>query len=51
MNAYDAKTYTVDVGAGDAAEPYITNALFIECGFGNDSHGQNSTKAAVRACR
>ena len=25
--------------------------LFIECGFGNDSHGQNATKAAVRACR
>eukprot|EP01083_Nonionella_stella_P260355 887857_1 len=25
--------------------------FFIECGFGNDSHGQSSTKAAVRACR
>jgi len=23
----------------------------VECGFGNDSHGQNVTKAAVRACR
>eukprot|EP00584_Thalassiosira_punctigera_P010202 CAMPEP_0172546802 /NCGR_PEP_ID=MMETSP1067-20121228/16488_1 /TAXON_ID=265564 ORGANISM="Thalassiosira punctigera, Strain Tpunct2005C2" /NCGR_SAMPLE_ID=MMETSP1067 /ASSEMBLY_ACC=CAM_ASM_000444 /LENGTH=141 /DNA_ID=CAMNT_0013333783 /DNA_START=252 /DNA_END=677 /DNA_ORIENTATION=- len=25
--------------------------FFIELGFGNDSHGQSSTKAAVRACR
>ena len=23
----------------------------MECGFGNDSHGQSATKAAVRACR
>ena len=30
--------------------PPITT-LFIEMGFGNDSHGQNVTKAAVRACR
>jgi len=27
------------------------NIFFIEVGFGNDSHGQSSTKAAVRACR
>lgn len=25
--------------------------FFIELGFGNDSHGQSSTKAAERACR
>ncbi|KAL7537242.1 hypothetical protein ACHAWF_005709, partial [Thalassiosira exigua] len=25
--------------------------FFIELGFGNDSHGQSSAKAAVRACR
>eukprot|EP00970_Alexandrium_tamarense_P000681 scaffold73_cov195-Alexandrium_tamarense.AAC.8 len=25
--------------------------FFIEMGWGNDSHGQSSTKAAVRACR
>ena len=25
--------------------------FFIEVGFGNDSHGQSATKAAVRACR
>lgn len=31
--------------------PHVDNVLFIECGFGNDSHGQNATKAAVRACR
>jgi len=29
----------------------VEQILFIECGFGNDSHGQNATKAAVRACR
>ena len=32
-----------------AADGWVT--LFVECGFGNDSHGQNATKAAVRACR
>lgn len=25
--------------------------LFVECGFGNDQHGQNMTKAVVKACR
>eukprot|EP00545_Synedropsis_sp_CCMP1620_P014805 CAMPEP_0119006776 /NCGR_PEP_ID=MMETSP1176-20130426/2532_1 /TAXON_ID=265551 /ORGANISM="Synedropsis recta cf, Strain CCMP1620" /LENGTH=127 /DNA_ID=CAMNT_0006958769 /DNA_START=120 /DNA_END=503 /DNA_ORIENTATION=- len=30
---------------------HVENVLFIECGFGNDSHGQSATKAAVRACR
>ncbi|KAL3798014.1 hypothetical protein ACHAWO_005429 [Cyclotella atomus] len=28
-----------------------SNIFFIELGFGNDSHGQSSTKAAIRACR
>ena len=32
-------------------EPHVENVLFIELGFGNDSHGQDVTKAAVRACR
>eukprot|EP00956_Cyclotella_meneghiniana_P020694 scaffold36844_cov42-Cyclotella_meneghiniana.AAC.3 len=27
------------------------NIFFIELGFGNDSHGQSSTKASIRACR
>ena len=27
------------------------NVLLVECGFGNDSHGQDATKAAKRACR
>eukprot|EP00550_Attheya_septentrionalis_P007572 CAMPEP_0198295560 /NCGR_PEP_ID=MMETSP1449-20131203/28285_1 /TAXON_ID=420275 /ORGANISM="Attheya septentrionalis, Strain CCMP2084" /LENGTH=133 /DNA_ID=CAMNT_0043995909 /DNA_START=208 /DNA_END=609 /DNA_ORIENTATION=+ len=31
--------------------PHVANVLFVECGFGNDSHGQSATKAAVRACR
>ena len=35
----------------EAEDSYIKTVLFIECGFGNDSHGQNATKAAVRACR
>lgn len=29
----------------------MKQVLFIECGFGNDQHGQNPTKAAIRACR
>lgn len=32
-------------------EPIQTKLLFVETGFGCDQHGQNSTKAAVRACR
>lgn len=36
---------------GDAAQPHCAHVLFVECGFGNDSHGQDVTKAAVRACR
>ena len=35
----------------ESSKPHIENVLFVECGFGNDSHGQSSTKAAVRACR
>lgn len=31
--------------------PHVENILLVECGFGNDSHGQNATKAAMRACR
>ena len=29
----------------------MDKVLFVEIGFGNDQHGQNPTKAAVRACR
>ena len=29
----------------------MKHVLFIETGFGADQHGQNATKAAVRACR
>lgn len=31
--------------------PGMAHVLFIETGFGADQHGQNATKAAVRACR
>ena len=30
---------------------HVQTVLFVECGFGSDAHGQNVTKAAVRACR
>ncbi|KAL0023849.1 hypothetical protein WJX77_011425 [Trebouxia sp. C0004] len=29
----------------------LNQVLFVESGFGCDQHGQNSTKAVVRACR
>lgn len=32
-------------------EAHVSEVLFIECGFGNDQHGQTATKACVRACR
>jgi uncharacterized protein (TIGR02058 family) len=32
-------------------ETHVKTILFVECGFGADAHGQDSTKAAVRACR
>lgn len=38
-------------GASNENLPHCKHVLFVECGFGNDSHGQNPTKAAVRACR
>lgn len=36
---------------GSIEKPHVENILMVECGFGNDSHGQNATKAAMRACR
>lgn len=33
------------------ADLVMQKVLFVETGFGCDQHGQNSTKAAVRACR
>lgn len=41
---------TLQLSTRDTNEP-MTQILFVECGFGNDQHGQNATKAAVRACR
>eukprot|EP00536_Pseudo-nitzschia_multiseries_P009865 jgi/Psemu1/201855/e_gw1.287.99.1 len=41
----------VDVGSRIEGDPHVETVLFVECGFGNDSHGQSATKAAVRACR
>ena len=34
-----------------AASLGMQQVLFVECGFGCDQHGQNATKAVVRACR
>mmetsp|Transcript_19886 Transcript_19886/g.60049 ORF Transcript_19886/g.60049 Transcript_19886/m.60049 type:complete len:217 (+) Transcript_19886:162-812(+) len=31
--------------------PVLEQVLFVEAGSGADQHGQNATKAAVRACR
>jgi uncharacterized protein (TIGR02058 family) len=36
---------------GSMDKAHVENVLMVECGFGNDSHGQNATKAAMRACR
>lgn len=35
----------------ESDEKHVSTILFVECGFGSDAHGQNATKAAVRACR
>eukprot|EP00982_Pelagococcus_subviridis_P002888 22267-Pelagococcus_subviridis.AAC.4 len=43
-----------DEGAPTASPPSemgMTQVLFVECGIGADQHGQDATKAAVRACR
>ena len=32
-------------------ERWLTKTLFVELGVGTDQHGQNGTKAAVRACK
>ncbi|CAM9193832.1 unnamed protein product [Chrysoparadoxa australica] len=34
-----------------ASSTSMENVLFVEVGFGSDQHGQNLTKACVRACR
>lgn len=40
-----------DSAANDGTAPDFEQVLFIEAGSGADQHGQNATKAAVRACR
>jgi len=37
--------------ASSAEKGTMENVLFVEVGFGADQHGQDATKAAVRACR
>ena len=32
-------------------DSFMTKTLFVELGVGSDQHGQNGTKAAVRACK
>jgi len=46
-----ASTNDDDGGGGGRQRGDMETILFVECGFGADAHGQNSTKAAVRACR
>ncbi|KAK9824812.1 hypothetical protein WJX81_000709 [Elliptochloris bilobata] len=36
---------------GTSSLPDLDQVLFVEAGWGCDQHGQNVTKAAVRACR
>ena len=37
--------------SAEPSTPGMEQVLFVECGFGCDQHGQNATKAVVRACR
>ena len=46
-----AASTAVSQAASTADAIGLEQILFIECGFGNDQHGQDATKAAVRACR
>ena len=54
-----AAAHSLDMAAASAFSedvpptrlPGMAHVLFIETGFGADQHGQNATKAAVRACR
>jgi len=34
----------------ESEEKHVETILFVECGFGSDAHGQNSTKAAGECC-
>eukprot|EP00904_Undaria_pinnatifida_P006425 jgi/Undpi1/2912/HiC_scaffold_14.g06289.m1 len=38
-------------GGGSGGGSGMSKVLFVEVGFGNDQHGQDATKACVRACR
>lgn len=37
--------------SSSSAPSGMKQVLFVEVGFGSDQHGQDATKAAVRACR
>lgn len=44
-------TIEYDDGVRVYAPDGMERVLFSECGFGADQHGQDATKAALRACR
>ncbi|CEF98376.1 Conserved hypothetical protein CHP02058 [Ostreococcus tauri] len=44
-------TIEYDDGVRVYAPDGMESVLFSECGFGADQHGQDATKAALRACR
>ena len=46
-----AKTTEPRVENVEKHESFMTKTLFVELGVGSDQHGQNGTKAAVRACK
>jgi uncharacterized protein (TIGR02058 family) len=51
-NIHRASHQLSNTNSNDIGDTFhVPNVLMVECGFGNDSHGQNATKAAIRACR
>mmetsp|Transcript_3314 Transcript_3314/g.7796 ORF Transcript_3314/g.7796 Transcript_3314/m.7796 type:complete len:631 (-) Transcript_3314:258-2150(-) len=52
LDAETAAAGTLTIASSKSTKlPGMDRVLFIETGFGADQHGQNITKAAVRACR
>ena len=50
-DADDADPETAEPSTQPQGLGVMSQVLFVECGFGCDQHGQDPTKAVVRACR
>uniref|UniRef100_A0A7S0SHI2 Uncharacterized protein n=1 Tax=Mantoniella antarctica TaxID=81844 RepID=A0A7S0SHI2_9CHLO len=48
---FDGGSDATATGLGGPQALGMTQVLFVEVGMGADQHGQDATKAAVRACR